>query len=158
MNLSQKAALIASVCAFAGTSALADASSYQITDKANSVINAKMNADAKAPIFTIAVGKFGVVDTALGTNDAEYEAVLADRGFAIGAAIYGEYDASYDAVLTPASFFETAALGQHDAGYEPVLADRGMQIGKAVYGSYDADYEAPLFPQAGGCQIGEACF
>lgn len=153
-----KTALIATACVLAGTSAMADASFYQITSKANAVINAKMNADAKSPAFSVAVGKFGVVDTALGSNDADYEAVLAARGFATGAAIYGQYDASYDAILTPANFFETAALGQHDAGYEPVLADRGMLVGKAVYGSYDADYEAPLFPQSGSCQTGEACF
>ena len=73
---------------------------------------------------------------------------MADRGFHVGAATFGSYDADYDATLTPASFFSTAALGQFDAGYEAVLEDRGIATGIAVFGNYDADYEPVLAPKS----------
>ena len=149
---------ISIACTTASAPAMADATMHSITAKAESVINAKMTFDANSPRFQIAVGNFGVVDTALGTNDADYEAVLADRGMKTGAAAYGQYDASYDAWLTPAKFFETAALGQNDADYEPALLDRNIVVGAALFGKYDADYDVILFPQTSGCQTGSACF
>lgn len=158
MSPALKSIAFTAACALISSPVMADATMYSITAKAESVINAKMTFDANSPKFQIAVGKFGVVDTALGTNDADYEAVLEDRGMKIGAVLYGDHDASYDAWLTPAHFFDTAALGQNDADYEPVLVDRNITIGAALYGKYDADYDAILFPQTGGCQTGSACF
>lgn len=158
MNTSLKFAMFASACAMCAGTAMADASMHQITTTAEGAMSAKMDSDAKGHLFQIAVGNFGVVDTALGSNDADYEIVLADRGIAVGAALYGQNDAAYDAFLTPANFFETAALGQHDASYEVILSDRGIPVGAKVYGQYDADYEASLFPQTDGCQTGQACF
>ena len=110
------------------------------------ILSVKMDSDANSHVYNIAIGNFGVVDTALGTNDADYEAVLAARNVAVGTAIYGNNDADYEATLTPENFFSTAALGQHDAGYEQVLAWRGVAVGTAIYGNSDADYEAALAP------------
>ncbi len=66
------------------------------------------------------------------TDDAGYEALLQERGIVLGANIYGTYDADYDAVLTPAHFFETAALGQgeylevEDSGNAVAVAPRSI--------------------------------
>lgn len=156
--ISPKFATLGAVLSLAATPLFADASMNDVIAAQETVISAKMNADAKSHIFSITIGELGVVDKALGAHDAGYEVVLADRGMLVGAALYGQHDASFDAWLTPENFFETAALGQNDADYEPVLQQRGITIGAAVFGRSDADYEAVLFPQTNGCQTGAACF
>ena len=156
--ISPKYAALGAALSLAATPLFADASMNDVITTQDTVISAKMNADAKSHVFNVTMGSFGVVDKALGTHDADYEVVLAERGMQIGAALYGQYDASFDAWRTPANFFETAALGHNDADYEPVLLDRGTPVGTALYGRYDADYTAVLFPQKGGCQTGAACF
>ncbi|PXW72519.1 hypothetical protein C7964_101631 [Loktanella sp. PT4BL] len=52
--------------------------------------------------------------------EADYEAVLAENGIEVGAAVYGSYDASYDIYLTDADLFPPL-LGKYDADYEVVL-------------------------------------
>lgn len=81
---------------------------------------------------------------AVSVGDANYEAALAEQDIVIGAAIYGAYDADYDAVLTAPDFFAKAALGQHDAGYEVILAERGQPVGTMLYGQGEADYGSYL--------------
>ncbi|MEL6376806.1 MAG: hypothetical protein AAFQ04_06330 [Pseudomonadota bacterium] len=83
------------------------------------------------------------VDYKQNLHDASYEAILADYGYKVGAAVYGKYDADYDTYLTNADVF-LGPLGTHDADYEVILAERGIATGTAVYGQYDADYDAFL--------------
>lgn len=52
--------------------------------------------------------------------EADYEAVLAENGIAMGAAVYGQSDADYDVYLTDANLFPPL-LGHSDADYEAVL-------------------------------------
>ena len=52
--------------------------------------------------------------------EADYEAVLAENGIAIGAALYGSYDASYDVYLTDPELFQPI-LGKYDADYEGII-------------------------------------
>lgn len=92
--------------------------------KQGQILSAKMDGDAFSHEYNIAVGPTGVVDAALGRYDAGYEIVLMERGQRVGTAVYGEYDADFDAFLTPDNFFATAALGDHDADYEAVLEGR----------------------------------
>ncbi|MEO9825179.1 MAG: hypothetical protein ABJF50_12255 [Paracoccaceae bacterium] len=153
-----KTAFLGATLALAATPLLADASMNDVISAQDTVLSAKMDADAKSHVFNITIGGFGVVDTALGAHDADYEVVLADRGIAVGAALYGQHDASADAWLTAANFFDTAALGRNDADYETALKDRGIAVGAALYGQYDGDYDAVLFPQSAGCHTGAACF
>ena len=158
--ISSKIAIVgAAVCALASP-VLADATMLEeielkVVDK---IISAKIDADAHAHVYNITVGALGVVDKALGTSDADYESVLADRGIVIGARKFGQYDAGYDAWLTPANFFQTAALGKYEAGYEAVLMERGIEVGTAVFGRSDADYEPVLFPETDTCGAGQTCF
>lgn len=153
-----KFAVLAATLSVAATPIFADAAMHDVVSDKDMVLSAKMDRDAKSHVFNITMSGLGVVDKTLGAYDADYEVVLADRGMFVGAALYGADDAAFDAWLTPANFFETAALGQNDADYETVLAQRGIAIGAALYGHYDADYAAVLFPQTGGCQPGAACF
>jgi len=144
-----KTALVGAAFTLSAGPLLADADMVDALTEKNlgRILSVKMDRDANSHVYNIAVGKFGVVDTSLGANDADYEAVLADRNVAVGTAIYGSNDADYEATLTPTNFFATAALGQHDADYEQVLAWRGTAVGTAIYGTNDADYEAVLTPK-----------
>lgn len=103
--MTSKTAILGAILALAATPVLADAS---IVD----AIAKKKLAEVSQP------------DPTLGQYDADFEIILAERGVATGTAIYGQSDADYDAYLTPADFFATAALGDHDADYEIVLAGR----------------------------------
>lgn len=49
--------------------------------------------------------------------DADYATDIAAHGYVVGAAVYGQYDADYDAHLTDADLFQPV-LGHHDADYE----------------------------------------
>lgn len=52
--------------------------------------------------------------------EADYAAVLHDNGIAVGAAVYGQYDADYEAYLTDPELFQPM-LGKYDADYEVYL-------------------------------------
>ncbi|SIT91302.1 hypothetical protein SAMN05421665_3313 [Yoonia rosea] len=52
--------------------------------------------------------------------EADYEAVLAENGIEVGAAVFGSYDASYDVYLTDVDLFPSL-LGHYDADYEVAL-------------------------------------
>lgn len=71
---------------------------------------------ATAPAFADAA----LVDVKEKLYDADVEVVAADYGYVIGTAAYGANDADYDVYLTAAEVFPPL-LGHYDADYEAVL-------------------------------------
>ena len=61
-----------------------------------------------------------MVDVKEKMHDADYETIVAEYGYTVGAAVYGAHDADYDVILSDAGLFEPL-LGHYDADYEAVL-------------------------------------
>lgn len=98
-----KRAMLGAVLALAATPAFSDVTMLDVMAdyEFGKIISGEMDGDAKSHLFNITISSFGVVDKALGSHAADYEVVLANRGMQIGAALYDQHDASYDAVLFP---------------------------------------------------------